>query len=47
MQVALLNHKVLNDAMTDEGLKEVNNLNWDVPAKRCVDIYKKVLIGRT
>ena len=45
--VALLNYKVLHNAMTDNGLEEVNGLNWDEPAKRCVDIYKKVLIGRT
>jgi len=43
--VALLNHEVLNNTMADEGLDEVNGLTWDKPAKRCVDLYKKVLIG--
>ncbi|MCW8965340.1 MAG: glycosyltransferase family 4 protein [Candidatus Pacearchaeota archaeon] len=45
--VALLNHQVLHNSMKNEGLKEINGLNWDGPAKRCIDVYKKVLIGRT
>ncbi len=43
--IALLNHKVLNNTMAKEGLNEINKLTWDKPAKRCVDLYTKVLIG--
>ena len=39
---ALLKYNSLNNTMGKEGLKEVNKLTWDVPAKRCVDIYKEL-----
>lgn len=44
--VALLKYGVLNKVMSEEGLDEVNRLTWDKPAARCVDLYRKVIIGR-
>lgn len=43
--VALLRHESLNGLMKRKGKEEIDQMTWEGPAKRCVDLYEKVLIG--
>ncbi len=45
--LAVLNYAALKSTLTDDGLKEMKNFSWDIPAKKCLDIYKKSLEGDT
>jgi glycogen synthase len=41
--ISALQYSQLHEQLRDEGLKEVRNFSWNIPAKKCVDAYNKVL----
>ena len=43
--VNVLHYGELRDELRDRGSSEVKKFNWDEPAGKCVDVYKKILGG--
>jgi glycogen synthase len=41
--LAALNYKVLHQTLKEHGFLEIKSFNWDKPAKKCIDVYKKLL----
>ena len=41
----ILKYPSLKHTMSEEGFKEIRNINWDKSAERCVEVYNKVLAG--
>ncbi|MEM2918803.1 MAG: glycosyltransferase family 4 protein [Candidatus Altiarchaeota archaeon] len=39
--LALLKYTALRSVLIEEGLNEVKNFSWDIPAKKCLEIYRK------
>lgn len=40
--IASLNYKALHQSLKEHALLEVKKFNWDVPARKCIDIYNKL-----
>ncbi|MFW6312005.1 MAG: glycosyltransferase family 4 protein [Nanoarchaeota archaeon] len=41
--LSLLRYNELHETMKENGGEEIKNITWDVPAKKCCDVYSKVL----
>lgn len=41
--VAVLKYKDLKSTLAEHGSEEVSKFSWDIPARKCIDIYNKVL----
>jgi glycogen(starch) synthase len=41
--LATLKYKTLHETLKEHGSLEVKKFNWDEPAKKCIDIYNKLL----
>ena len=41
--IAALNYSALHSTLTEEGVREVKKFNWNIPAKKCMDVYSCVL----
>jgi len=41
--LALLHYSNLHTTLRERGLEEVEKMNWDIPAKKCIDIYNELL----
>lgn len=41
--VSVLRHDALHSCLKENGSKEIRKFSWEIPAKKCVDVYKKVL----
>jgi glycosyltransferase involved in cell wall biosynthesis len=44
--VSVLKHDELQRCLRENGSEEVKKINWDKPAKRCVEIYDELLRGK-
>lgn len=42
--LAVLRYKALRDCLTQDGFDEVKNFSWDEPARKCIDVYNRVLM---
>ena len=43
--VSVLRYDELKDSLAENGSTEVKKFNWDIPAERCLDIYKRTIGG--
>ena len=43
--IAVLKYEELKDALKHHGNIEIKKFDWDVPAKKCIDVYNKALAG--
>ncbi len=41
--VSILRYKDLHEMLKEDGFKEVHTFNWDIPAKKCISAYNKLL----
>ncbi|MBN1157324.1 glycosyltransferase family 4 protein [Candidatus Woesearchaeota archaeon] len=41
--LAVLNYKSLHSELTEQGHREVLGMNWDIPAERCIDVYRHTM----
>jgi len=41
--VSVLEHQELHDSLCKNGSSEVRKFNWDTPAKKCVDVYSRMV----
>lgn len=41
--LGVLRHKELHDCLKEYGAKEVRKFDWNIPAKKCMDIYENVV----
>ena len=41
--LAALHYKALHQTLKEHGSLEIKKFNWDEPAKKCIDIYNKLL----
>ena len=41
--IAALKYKALHQSLKEHGSVEVGKFNWDEPARKCIDIYNKLL----
>lgn len=37
--VSVLRYKPLHESLSEDGSREVKKFNWDIPAKKCLDVY--------
>lgn len=40
--LAVLNYRVLHNTLKEHGYIEIKKFNWDIPAKKCLDIYQRL-----
>ncbi|MFT7615518.1 MAG: glycogen(starch) synthase [Candidatus Woesearchaeota archaeon] len=40
--VSVLDHPCLKESLSENGFKQVSVMNWEKPAKQCIDVYNKV-----
>jgi len=45
--VSVLKHKELQQTLAHHGAHEVKKFNWDIPARKCIEIYNKVRGGQS
>jgi glycosyltransferase involved in cell wall biosynthesis len=43
--IGVLKYKELHDELRDNGSREVMKFNWDVPAQKCMGIYRGIMHG--
>jgi glycosyltransferase involved in cell wall biosynthesis len=43
--IGTLKYQEAHDSLRENGFCEVQKFNWDEPARKCIDIYRKVLGG--
>lgn len=43
--IAVLRHKELQESLTENAYHEVSGMSWDAPARKCMDIYSRLLKG--
>lgn len=43
--LAVLRYKALRECLREDGFNEVKKFSWNEPARKCIDIYNKVLAG--
>lgn len=43
MIISVLNYKTLHSSLQENGLREVYNFSWDIPASKCMNVYRSVL----
>ncbi len=43
--IGVLKHRELSEELKHHGSLEVKKFNWNVPAKKCINIYKKLVVG--
>ena len=41
--LAVLNYPTLRSTLRDNGFSEVQSFNWDIPAAKCIEVYKDVI----
>lgn len=41
--LGVLHYQELHECLKHHGSMEVKKFNWDIPAEKCIDVYKKVL----
>ena len=44
--ISVLNYKALHNELKHHGSLEVKTINWDAPAKKCLDVYNRLLNSR-
>ena len=41
--IGVLKYQELNDCLKQNGASEVKKFDWNVPAKKCIDVYEKTI----
>jgi glycosyltransferase involved in cell wall biosynthesis len=43
--IGVLKYPELKECLQENGAQEVKKFDWNIPAKKCIDVYEKVLRG--
>ena len=41
--IAVIRYDALHDSMQENGSMEIKKFSWDIPAKKCIEVYKQLL----
>jgi glycosyltransferase involved in cell wall biosynthesis len=43
--LSVLHYPTLHEEIQEQGSREVKKFNWEIPARKCIDVYNKALEG--
>src|SRR3990167_6188750 len=43
--ISVLRYSQLTESLKENAFSEIRHFNWDIPAKKCIDIYNRVAVN--